>query len=224
MEEKSYSVLLLDSQILVRKAISRLINSLGNFSVEAEAGNSNDAIAILDRQPIDLVVLEIALEGPSGIEMLHELTRTGRRVKSVVLSSMDAEHLVNLALAAGATSFTPKSCSIEDLNSCLLATAKGERYLPKTLEHLRKVTSTPNTQLSFDPLAPLSTREREIFHLLADGMQNASIAKKLFISPRTVETHRARVVRKLGLNSNAELIRFAIKWGLSVVAPGEPAR
>ncbi|MCB0347089.1 MAG: response regulator transcription factor, partial [Bdellovibrionales bacterium] len=70
----------------------------------------------------------------------------------------------------------------------------------------------------------LFTELGEIFHLLADGMQNASIAKKLFISPRTVETHRARVVRKLGLNSNAELIRFAIKWGLSVVAPGEPAR
>ncbi len=222
--DNTYTVLLLDSQILVRKAISRLINSLDNFRLEAEASNSAEAISILESKPIDVVVLEIALEGPSGIELLHELTRSGRRVNSVVLSSMDAEHMVNLALAAGATSFIPKSCGIEDLQNCLLSTAKGERYLPQNLEHLRKVTSTPNTQLSFDPLAPLSTREREIFHLLADGMQNASIAKKLFISPRTVETHRARVVRKLGLNSNAELIRFAIKWGLSVVAPGEPAR
>lgn len=224
MSDTMHSVLLLDSQVLVRKAISRLINSLGNFRVEAEASSSSDAMIQLNQRSIDLLVLEIALEGPSGIEMLHALSRNGKKVRSVVLSSLDAEHLVSLSLEAGATSFIPKSCSIEDLKSCLSATALGERYLPRHLEHLRKVTSSPSTQLSFDPLAPLSTREREIFHLLADGMQNSSIAKKLFISPRTVETHRARVVRKLGLNSNAELIRFAIKWGLSVVAPGEPSR
>jgi DNA-binding NarL/FixJ family response regulator len=125
--------------------------------------------------------------------------------------------MVRLAMQAGALSFVSKSAEIDELLESLKSTASGQRYLPAALSNLYNVETEAVTEEARDPLALLSVRERQIFHLLADGLQNAVIAKQLFISPRTVETHRARVVRKLGLSSNAQLIRFAIRHGLSIV-------
>ena len=113
-----------------------------------------------------------------------------------------------------------KSVSNEELFEALESVVSGERYLQKEYSELGEVTRNDGPlkiEKFHDPLGPLSPREREIFNLLAGGLQNTDIAKKLYISPRTVETHRARVVRKLGLSSNGELIRFAIKHGLAVV-------
>lgn len=174
-----------------------------------------------DHQPA-LVITEVALRGPSGLEFLLELQRRKlNRVKPMVLSQVEAPDMVKQAFLAGAQGYIFKSSDFENLTTALDTVAANRRYIPRELAHLADLPEAgyelggktrPN-----DPLSPLSAREREIFHLLANGLQNTVIAKKLFISPRTVETHRARVVRKLGLTSNGELIRFAVKHGLTIV-------
>lgn len=221
-EPRKRTILLVDSEVLVRYALSQLINSFGNYEVVAEAENTDSALAALEEHRPDILLTEIALPGPSGLELLLEMQRrkmTG--VKTLVLSQVTSANMVTQALLAGAQGYILKCGSPEELCEGLEVTLTNKRYLPPQIAHLASVPeggyelgarSKPN-----DPLEPLSPREREIFHLLANGLQNTVIAQKLFISPRTVETHRARIVRKLGLNSNGELIRFAIKHGLTIV-------
>jgi len=138
-----------------------------------------------------------------------------------VLSSNDSEAIIKQAIYAGASGFVLKRNNFEMLSGGINAVTSGERFFcPMAAQVANSLDLSLELEANngdSDPLDPLSPREREIFHLLANGLQNSTIAKRLFISPRTVETHRARVVRKLGLNSNAELIRYAIKHGLSVV-------
>lgn len=216
------SVMLVEPENLVRIAMARVIDEIGSFHVSAQAGDVPEALSLLEEQPSDVLITEIALEGPSGIELLLELKRRKlSKIRAIVLSQVDSADMVRQALLAGAQGYILKSCSLEELRQGLQAALTNRRFLPSALAHLGDIDentfelggrSKPN-----DPLANLSPREREIFHLLANGLQNTVIAKKLFISPRTVETHRARIVRKLELTSNGELIRFAIKHGLTIV-------
>ena len=216
------SVTLVDPEQLVRLALGRVIESLGNFKILNHASDLNQAISSLESQSTDVLVTEIALPGPSGLELLHELKRRKfSKVRPLILSQVDSADMVRQALLAGAQGYVLKSSSIEELTEGLNAVLTNRRYLPSSIAHLGDITENSfelgAKEKPDDPLISLSPREREIFHLLANGLQNTVIAKKLFISPRTVETHRARIVRKLDLTSNGELIRFAIKHGLTVV-------
>lgn len=216
------TVTLVDPDHLVRLALGRVIESLGSFKIVSEASDVQEALAVLESNPTDLLITEIALPGPSGLELLLELKRRKfTKVRALVLSQVDSADMVRQALLAGAQGYVLKNSTLDELAEGLRATLTSRRYLPSTIAHLGDITEN-NFELGSrdkpdDPLANLSPREREIFHLLANGLQNTVIAKKLFISPRTVETHRARIVRKLDVNSNGELIRFAIKHGLTVV-------
>lgn len=214
-------VLLVDPDELVRYAFAQLIKSLERYEVVEEASSHEEALHKLEKGGIDLVVTEVALPRTSGIELLHEMARRRFPVRSIFLSHLDSADIVTQALLAGAHGYILKSGSFDEFKNGLeTAFFSNKRYLPPSIAHLIDVPENGyelgGKDTAGDPLSTLSPREREIFHLLANGLQNTVIAKKLFISPRTVETHRARVVRKLGLQTNGELIRFAIKRGLTV--------
>lgn len=219
METTSHSIIHADPHALVRQALGKLMPSWGRYKLIAETTSAEETLSSVEQHNPAVLILELALPGPSGIEVLQELRRRKHKVRTLVASSLDSDHLVRCALKAGALGYVPKWCSLDEFSAGLQSVVENKTYLPERLSHLRgtQLGDGREEELLDDPLAPLSTREREIFHLLASGLQNSVIAKKLFISPRTVETHRARVVRKLGLCSNSELIRFAIKHGLSVL-------
>jgi two-component system, NarL family, response regulator NreC len=213
------TLMLIEPEPLLRKALSMLIESLGGFSVVAEAGSADEALQVLERSVPDLILSELSLPGRSGIELVRELRRRGSTVKSLILTAPGGATLVSQALGAGALGVISRSSTPEELRDALQAAVEDQRYVAQDIRKIGVEVGSYQTGKDDegDPLGPLSKREREIFHLLADGMQNASIARKLFISPRTVETHRARIVRKLGLHTNGELIRFAIRSGISPV-------
>jgi DNA-binding NarL/FixJ family response regulator len=197
-----------------------MISSFPNCDPVAQADDAEQALQALSaHSEIRLITLEIALPGMSGIEFLRELQRRKILAKTLVISQISSDDMITQALLAGAQGYVLKNCRVEDLETATDTVCRSNsRYLPSSIGHLAKVSENGyelTQQNPTDPLAPLSAREREIFHLLAIGLQNTAIAKKLFISPRTVETHRARIVRKLALQTNGELIRFAIKHGLS---------
>ncbi len=221
LSPSGYSLLIVDAQKVVSSALRLLIDSWESFHVAGVADTVDEALTLVDQLHPDLVLVEICLGGKSGIELLYELRRRALHVKTVVLSTQRCEHSARYAVQAGASGYIPKTFSAEEFRGALLNVLQNGKYLPNGLEFLRElrvIDSVTVTRLdTCDPLSCLSTREREVFHMLAAGHQNSIIAKKLFISPRTVETHRARIVRKLGINSNAELIRYAIKHGLSTV-------
>lgn len=215
------SVLIVDPEQLIRAALQQLISSVGPYRVVAEADNAEEGLTRLSSVQPMLLILEIELPGKSGIEMLYEMKRKQVTQKTLVLTRLRSEKMMRFAFNGGALGYLFKTSSVSEFGSALAAVSENRKYLPPDFGHLIEEFSKPLghdvSPQRMDPLDALSCREREIFHLLADGQQNAGIAKKLFISPRTVETHRARIVRKLGIHSNAELIRYAIRHGLATI-------
>lgn len=215
-------ILLVDAEVLVRQAISRLVNSLDDYAVIGEATTVEAALSFVEKEIPDIILLEVALEGPSGIELLLEFNRRAVKVKTVILSSLSSPDFVAHALLAGADSYVLKSGTFEELVEGLrTASTSNRKYLPRAISD---ALSMPQNYYSLDerargeldPLRSLTIREREIFHLLANGLANADVANILLISPRTVETHRRSIVTKLKLDTNAQIIRYAVKNGLTV--------
>lgn len=207
------SILLVDDSVLVRKALKRLISEMDGFSVDREAGSMTEALELIDGQRPDLIVSELALPGPSGIEILYELRRRKLKIPFLALTRTMSNEVAEQAVRAGADGLITKNSTESELHKAIDAVAGGSKYFTTELESSFDGAAV---RVGEDPLELLSTREREIFHLLANGLQNSSIARMLLISPRTVETHRARIVQKLGIRSNAELIHFAVNYGLAI--------
>lgn len=219
--DQTYSIILLDSDILIRTAIKALITTIDGFEVIAETDNVDDALALTEELRPKIALIEIVLPAKSGLEYILEVKRRKLPTAVAALSQLHHYDAVSNAMIAGAKAFIPKCGKPTELFAALKVMAEtDETYLP--IEYL-KMTSTRKARAkqahnpTAGPLSCLSNREIEVFYLLAIGLQNTAIAKKLFISPRTVETHRARIVRKLGVTSYGELIRFAIKHGLTII-------
>ncbi len=209
------TVIIIEPESLVRCALKFLVNSFDEYEVLGTGGDFDEAIKLLTEHKPDFLMTAQCLPGKTGIELVSEARRSFPELISVVVTSVGRTECANNAFAAGASAYLVKSASEEELLTALDQAADGKRYIsPNFGPNLGNGTLHSNHELSINPLCSLSPREREIFMFLASGLQNAAIAKKLFISPRTVETHRARIVRKLGLQSNADLIRYAIKHGV----------
>lgn len=210
-------VVLADDHHLVRHAIKSIINSFEGVTVVGEAEDATSALKVVNETNPDLLILDIGLPSRSGLDVLYEIKRRGLPTKVMMLSMYDDEQRVKQAIAGGAFSYVAKNSSPSELLAAIRSASCGQFYLSKQFQHIDPKLlgdSAEKTESKQDPLDLLSPREREMFFLLAEGLPNRIIAKRLFISPRTVETHRARVIKKLGFKSNADLIRYAIKHGL----------
>mgnify|MGYP001191768880 CR=1 FL=1 len=218
----SVKVAIADDHKLLRHAVRDILETSTNYSIVGEASNAEEALKLVETERPDILILDIGLPKRSGLDVLLELKRKGTATKIVVLSMYDEETKVKQALAGGSDGYLLKNFSPEEIVSALDNVMSGKKFVPGKFSHLLTNTNgngkiDNSSKIEFDPLEPLSPREREMFFLIVEGLPNRTIAKKLFISPRTVETHRARVIKKLQLTGNADLIRYAIKNGLVVV-------
>lgn len=212
-----------DPQAMVRAGIRNLLASNNQFQYLAECSSADEVVGRVESMKPDVLLLELGLPDKSGIEVIRTLKASKLKTKVIVVSGFEDEATILQALHAGADGYISKSASPEQLASTVSrALSSSEAILPENLAHLKqeekKLSSNganeSNGHFSLDPLGKLSKREREVFYLLAEGHPNRVIAKQLFISPRTVETHRARVIRKLGFDNTADLIKYAIRNNL----------
>ena len=208
-------LVLVEDHGLVRSALRALIESTPGLHVVAEAGDGQGAIAAAERHGPDVVVLDLMMPGSSGLSVIERLSAGGAAV--VVLTMHANSAYVVEALRNGALGFVPKDAEAGALVTAIRKAARGERYVGVELsERERQAIEAGDSE---DPLARLTDRERQTFHLAVQGLSNAEVADKLFISRRTSEKHRARLLRKLGLRTQGDLIRFAVVNGL---LPGGP--
>lgn len=214
------SVVLTDDHKIVRHAIKTLLESDPRYELVAECSGADETVEIVERLGPDLLILDLGLPGKSGIEAIFELTQRRCSTKIIVLTMFEDDSKVRQSFSAGARGYILKNSSPQEFLKALEVVRNDGLYLSDRVSHLSSelealVASVgKRSEHDLDPLAKLSKREREVFFLLADGIPNRVIAKKLFISPRTVETHRARVIKKLGFASTADLIRYAIRNNL----------
>jgi DNA-binding NarL/FixJ family response regulator len=201
-------VLLVDDHELLRAGLRSRLEHEDGIAVVGEADSAERAVLMARSLQPDLILLDLLLPRKSGYDAIPELKEVAPGAKVLVVSSQAAPSSVRRALSAGAAGYLPKRASDQELVTAIRLVAEGSGYVEPDLG-ARLV--TPNGSPA---LEPLSERERDIIHLLALGYTNQEIGKKLFISVRTVDTHRAHIMRKLHLDTRAELVMFALANGV----------
>ena len=205
-------VVVVDDHAVVRSGIKLLLDRHDDIEVVGEAGNAQDAVFRVRELMPDVILLDLVMPGESGIEVLPKLLKEAAEAKVLVLSMQDEPSYVREAFAAGASGYVLKEAADEEVVTAVREIAAGGSYVHPTLG-ARMVTADAAARAAADA-DPLSDREREVLRLLALGHTNQEIAKLLYISVRTAETHRAHIMQKLRLTTRAELVRYAIDQGL----------
>jgi two-component system response regulator NreC len=206
---------LVDDHRLFRQGLRTIVELQSDLRVVGEAGDAREAYAVAQSTHPDVVLLDVSLPGIDGIAAARELRTREPQARLLMLSMHSDEEHIARALGAGAIGYACKAQPFAEVLEAIRMTGRGESYLPPrasrvVIDDLLRCEEKHGD----DPLAPLSNREREVFGLLAQGLSNQSIARQLCISVKTVETHRARVLRNLHLHSMADLVRFAARHAL----------
>ncbi len=205
-------VLIVDDHAVVRSGLRRLLDAEGDIETVGEAPDADRAVfGALEHRP-DVVLMDLVMPGKGGIEGMPAVLRAVPETKVLVLSMQDDPRYVREAFAAGASGYVLKEAADTEVVQAVRAVASGERYVHPVLgARLIAADAEERRRAAEDPL---SEREREVLRLLALGHTNQEIAKQLFISVRTAETHRAHIMQKLRLASRADLVRYALAEGL----------
>jgi DNA-binding NarL/FixJ family response regulator len=201
-------VLLVDDHELFRSALRVRLEQEEGITPVGEAATAEQAVSKARALQPDMVLLDLMLPHGSGYDAIPNILAGSPATRVVVVSSQTQPSAVRQAIAAGACGYVPKRASHSELLQAIRRVAAGQSYVDPDLgAHLVRGDESP-------ALGPISERERDVLHLLALGYTNQEIATKLYISVRTVDTHRAHIMRKLSLNTRAELVLFALANGL----------
>ena len=207
-------ILLADDHTVVRQGLRFILDSEPDLEVVAEASNGNEAVARALRDDIDLAILDIAMPTMTGLQAARELARRRPDLKMLILSMHDDEGYLYEALKAGTAGYVLKSVADRDLVEACRAAMRGEPFLYAGAERalVRDYVQAARTGEAL-PEDPLTPREQQIVKLIAESHMNRQIAELLTISEKTVETHRANILEKLGMRDRVELTRYAIRRG-----------
>jgi DNA-binding NarL/FixJ family response regulator len=207
------SVFVVDDHPMFREAVAGRVGQDPGFEIMGQAGTATKAIEALRKSPCDIAIVDISLAGFDGIELIKHLRGEHPDLKILVLSMHDENIYAMRALRAGAKGFVMKSEPDDTVMKALRTIAQGETYvsneLAKKLLHRALHAGDPAMA---DPLSSLSDREIEVFRLIGDGQSTRAIAAKLNLSVKTIESHRSGIKEKLGLNTGAELLRYALDF------------
>lgn len=208
-------IVLADDHHIVRQGLRALLELEPDFSIVGEAADGLEAIHQVERLKPDVLIIDLVMPGLNGLEVTRLISQRFPQTRVVILSMYTNESYVLEALRNGAFGYVPKCSEGIHLVQAVREAAAGRRYLSPPLSNEAVNAYAERTkETSVDIYETLTTREREVLHLVAEGHTNAEIAVRLFISPRTVEIHRASMMRKLGLRNYADLVRYALEKGI----------
>jgi two-component system response regulator NreC len=201
-----------DDHAVVRSGLRLLLDAEDDIDVVAEAGDARQAVFEARAHKPDVILLDVVMPGRSGIEAIPDLMKESPGSRILVLSMQDDAAYVRAAFAAGASGYVLKEAADAEVVSAVREVASGQRYVHPVLG-ARLVAAEAEERARADE-DPLSDREHEILRLLALGHTNQEIASELYLSVRTVETHRAHIMQKLRISTRAELVRYALDHGI----------
>jgi DNA-binding NarL/FixJ family response regulator len=212
---KTTTIVLADDHRIVRQGLRVLLSAEADFQVIGEADDGREALELVKRLNPDVLVLDLMMPGLNGLEVARQLNKGASHVGVVVLSMHDDEGFVLEALANGVSAYVLKDSNSSDLVQAVREVAAGRRYLSPPLSDRAIETYQQMAKIgAMDRHETLTTREREVLQLSAEGHTNSEIASRLGISTRTAETHRSHLMHKLGLHTQSDLIRYALKRGV----------
>ncbi len=208
-------VLLVDDHAMFRAGIKALIELEGRLRVVGEAGSGEEAIDRVRELKPDVVVMDLSMPGSNGLEATRRIAALGLDTKVLVLTVHAEEEYLVPVVEAGASGYLTKTSADTDLLEALRVVARGQVFLPpKATTLLLQRYKERDDDSDVSGVNVLSAREREVLALTAEGFNSREIGEKLFISSKTVDTYRSRIMDKLGLSHRSELVRFALDVGL----------
>jgi two-component system nitrate/nitrite response regulator NarL len=191
--------------------LKALLSDYEGVSMKGEARNGREALDMLEILKVDVILLDLDMPLMGGVDFMKELAKTKHNVRVIVLTMHDEKAMIRSLLDLGAHGYLLKNSSRDELIMAIEGVMDGKQHLS---EEVHTVLLTPDKDLRSGKLAELTEREVEILKCVAEGLSNKEIGDKLFISPRTVDTHRTNVMQKLELHNVAGMVRFAIQNGL----------
>lgn len=216
-------VVLADDHALVRAGLRRILETTGNVVV-GEAGDGLDVVPVVQDTLPEVLVLDLGLPGMHGLDVIREVRRRVPTTRVLVVSAYNRDDFVIGAFRNGAAGYVLKAAGTAELLDAVSEVARGGYYVsPLVSSVLARNLVGDGQGKGEDPYDGLSPRERQVFHLMAEGHSNLVIAQRLYISARTAETHRAHVMKKLALATQTDVVLYALRRGfLGVVPPGVP--
>ena len=210
-------IILVDDHQMFRDGVRSVLSDEENIDIVGEVGAAEDLYELLILQKPDLIITDISLPGISGIEIAKYVSKNYPEVKILILSMHSNEEFITKALNAGANGYLPKDTSMTELLEAINAIYKGDNYFNKNISDtiLKSIINKSKNETSEQET--LTKREKEVITLVVDGLTNKEIAEKLFISIRTVDSHKNNIMQKLNLKSSVELVKYAIKNNLAKI-------
>jgi DNA-binding NarL/FixJ family response regulator len=209
------TVLLADDHPIVRQGLRHLLEDEAGVMIVGEASDGLQTIQLTEKFKPNVLILDMMMPDLNGLEVLKQVKERSPGTSSIVLSMQSADIYVVEALRAGALGYVLKETGPSELLGAIQQVFRGQRYLsPRISERLIDVLLENTEKLPADPYQSLTNREREVLQMAGEGLSTSEIAKRLSISPRTAELHRGRMMNKLGLHNQTDLIRYALKRGI----------
>lgn len=216
MEEKKIRLFLADDHTLVRQGIAALIAKSPDIEVVGECGDGLKVVEeVLQTKP-DVVVLDLAMPGLNGMDVCRQLTRKAKKAAVLILTMYADEEFIVRSLENGANGYLLKEAAADQLVEAVRTVARGDLFLGPGVP--RSVLGRLTSRTKDDAYDRLTSRERQVFQLIAEGKTNRTIAEILSLSVKTIDTHRAHLMRKLGIHDQTSLVKLAIKKGVIQVS------
>jgi DNA-binding NarL/FixJ family response regulator len=208
-------ILLVDDHAVLRSGLEALLELEPDMEVVGGVGSGEEAIQRVTALRPDVVVMDLDMPGMGGLEATQKIADLGMPTKVLVLTSHEEERSLLAVLEAGGSGFVHKTKAEQDLIDAIRTVARDEVFLyPSATRLLLQGYRRAEERGETNPTEELSEREREVLVLTAEGYSSSEVGKKLFLSPKTVDTYRARIMKKLGLGHRSDLVRFALRHGL----------
>ena len=216
-----YRILLAEDHALVREGIKKILEDFADLEVVGEVGDGLQLLELLKTLTTDMVILDISMPRMPGIEAAKEIKRRYPQVKVLILTMHKKKEYLNDAIGAGADGYLLKEDLAKELGSAIDKIRQGTIYISPLLSNeMARLFAESRREVPDDREEPLTPREIEIVKLIAEGKSSREIADQLFLSFRTIQNHRTRIMRKLNLKKNTDLVKYAIQMGWVVTERG----
>ena len=214
--DPKYRVVIVEDQTIIREGLRSLLSSAREFDIVGEAGDGREAIRCIQKWKPDLVLTDLSMPRMDGMDVIETIKKQSPQTKIIALTVHREEEYVLATLKAGADGYILKEASYPELIMAIRSVLRGKHYLSPEISGklISGYLEGKKTIKTHSPWETLTKRERGILKLIAEGYKNKEIADYLYISQKTVETHRANLMRKLDLHNTAALVAFAMEKGL----------
>ena len=217
---KPVRIIIVDDHALVRAGFASLLKNLSGIQIVAEAGEGYEALRLIEEKKPDIVLLDISMPGLNGIEVAYRISREFPEVRTIMLSMYMNEEYVLQAIHVGAAGYIMKDSTSGELEIAIKTVAGGKRYLSPTVslkvieDYLKQPLRRGSVATKTGVYERLTSRQREVVQLIAEGYTTREIAKKLNVSVKTIDTHRTQIMDRLNIHDIASLVRYAIRMGI----------